>query len=83
MDIIKNKNKVVLMENKQNFRNISKTVSSDIFENNINEDWDYDLLSLNVNITDDIVEKYSYKPWNYIKMSIRKDMKYRFNKYDK
>ncbi len=65
-----------------NFKLLSLTTTEDFYELYPDANWDYDALSLNPNITDNIIDKYPYKPWNYIKMAIRKDMKHRFNKYD-
>ncbi len=45
--------------------------------------WDYDLLSSNNNnISEYIIIKYGYKPWNLIKLSIKPNMKHLFDKYD-
>jgi len=52
------------------------------FKKNPDADWDYELLSSNINITEDIVVKYAYKPWNLIKLSTKKNMKHRFDKYE-
>ena len=65
-----------------NFKLLSATADDELFEQYPNADWDYDILSANNRISEDIVTKYAYKPWNYIKLSTKTNIKHRFDKYD-
>jgi len=61
---------------------LSLTATDELYKMYPDADWDYDLLSSNNNISEDIIIKYGYKPWNLIKLSIKINMKHRFDKYD-
>ena len=67
---------------KMNFKKLSYTANDELYEQYPNADWDYDILSSNNNISEDIVIKYPWKPWNRIKLSTKSNIKHRFDKYD-
>lgn len=65
-----------------NFKQLSSTADDALFELYPDADWDFEALSSNCNISEDIVIKYSYKPWNLLKLSVKTNIKHRFDKYD-
>ena len=66
-----------------NFKLLSSIANDELFEEYPDADWYYEALSLNKNISEEIVIKYAYKPWNLIKLSTKNSMTHRFDKYDK
>ena len=66
-----------------NFKTLSITANDDIYERYPDADWDYELLSSNNNISEDIIIKYADKPWNLMKLSVKSNTKHLFDKYDK
>jgi len=66
-----------------NFKRLSSTANDELFERYPDADWDYELLSSNNNISEEIVTKYADKPWNMLKLSVKTNTKHLFDKYDK
>jgi hypothetical protein len=65
------------------FRTLSIVANDEIYERNPDAEWDYELLSSNNNISENIITKYAHKPWNLMKLSVKSNTKHLFDKYDK
>ena len=69
-----NSNDVLIRENvnkiqsKLNWKEMSNNpnISTEFIAKNIDFGWDFDLLSANPNVTEDLVERFPEKPWNWV-----------------